>query len=729
MTRVISVLFPVGVPEAFDYLLPDDVARNGDDAAGPYVGQFVYAPLGKQVKLGVIWSVGGNAGERNLKSVLEIKKCPALSFSLVAFVNFTARYNCTSPGMVLRMVIRSYKALDPSPVVTKYMPTGALPAKMTPARAQVLDLRGVWPGRAAQIAQAAGVTPAVVSGLAKAGGLAAIKEPLDAPFDVPDADFVSPDAVDLTPGQVEAGADLASLVAKRDFNVALLDGVTGSGKTEVYFESVAEALRQGGQVLVLVPEIALTQAGMSRFAARFGAAPAQWHSAMSEAARRRTWREVFTGRARLVVGARSALYLPFKNLRAIVVDEEHDTSYKQEEGVIYNARDMAVARSKFEGASVVLASATPSLESLHNARTGRYVHLQLPERPGAAVLPDIELLDMKENRPEKGRYLSPPVIEAVQAALDKGEQAMLYLNRRGYAPLIICRACGTKLKSPDTDSWLVEHKRSGRAVCHRTGFSMRMPTVCTTCKAEDSLHPIGPGVERIEEEARALFPAARIEVLSSDTAGNPEHIRERIARMAEGGIDILIGTQMVVKGHNFPRLTFVGVVDGDMSLSGGDLRAGERTYQTLVQVAGRAGRADKAGHAIIQTHRPEHEALAALAAGDRDMFINVELEMREMLGLPPYGKLAAVIISGPDPKAADDAARAFLNKAPRADGIEILGPADAPIAMLRGRFRRRLLIQAEPGVNLPAYMATWRSAYRPKSKVKIQIDIDPQSFM
>ena len=730
MTRVISILFPVGVPEAFDYALPDDV--DGADAIT--VGQFVYAPLGKQVKLGVVWSIGANAGERNLKSVLEIKKCPALSISLVKFVNFTARYNCSSPGMVLRMVIRSYKALDPSPVVTKYVRSGQTPAKMTPARAQVLELTDVWPGRASEIAQAAGVTPAVVSGLAKAGGLRTMREPLDAPFDVPNPDFVSPDAPELTDGQKLAGADLAGLVAKRAFNVALLDGVTGSGKTEVYFESVAEALRQnidgqGGQVLVLVPEIALTQAGMSRFAARFGAAPAQWHSAMTEAARRRTWREVFNGRAQLVVGARSALYLPFKNLRAIIVDEEHDTSYKQEEGVIYSARDMAVARGKLEGASVVLASATPSLESLHNARTGRYVHLQLPERPGAAVLPDIELLDLKEHRPDKGRYLAPPVVEAVQAALDRGEQAMLYLNRRGYAPLIICRNCGTKLKSPDTDSWLVEHKRTGRAMCHRTGFSMRMPVRCPTCKAEDSLHPIGPGVERIEEEARALFPAARTEVLSSDTAGNPEDIRARIARMAEGGIDILIGTQMVVKGHNFPRLTFVGVVDGDMSLSGGDLRAGERTYQTLVQVAGRAGRADKPGHAIIQTHRPEHEALVALAAGDRELFINVELEMREMLGLPPFGKLSAVIISGPDPKAADTAALAFLNKAPRADGIEILGPADAPIATLRGRARRRLLIQAEPGVNLPAYMATWRAAYRPKNKVKIQVDIDPQSFM
>ncbi|MEE9347442.1 MAG: primosomal protein N' [Robiginitomaculum sp.] len=743
MTRIISVLFPVGVPEPFDYLLPDDVPFA--QSAG--LGSFVYAPLGNQMKLGVIWSIKDNAAQshaqkpkRPLKSVGEVKNCAPLSVSMLKFVDFTAKYNCCPQGLVLRMVIRSYKALGPSPIVTKYAPSNTLPTKMTPARQQVIDamasgeLADILPARAAEIAKAAGVSPAVVSGLAKVGGLRAIKEPLDAPFDVPNPDHVSPRAVTMTDGQIAASAELRALVAQREFNVALLDGVTGSGKTEVYFESVAEALRQtidgqGGQVLVLVPEIALTQAGLSRFADRFNAVPAQWHSAMGEAARRRTWREVATGRARLVVGARSALYLPFKNLRVIIVDEEHDTSYKQEEGVIYNARDMAVVRGKIEGASIVLASATPALESLVNARTGRYHHIILPERPGAAIMPEVGLVDLKEDKPERGKYLSAPLIEGARESLGRGEQVMFYLNRRGYAPLIICRNCGEKLKSPDTDSWLVEHRRTGRAMCHRTGFSMRMPTICPNCKSDDSLQTVGPGVERIEEEARGLFPDARIEVFSSDTSGSPEQIRARIARMAGGEIDILIGTQMVVKGHNFPRLTFVGVVDGDLGLAGGDLRAGERTYQTLVQVAGRAGRADRPGRALIQTHMPEHEALAALAAGDREGFIRAELDMREILGLPPYGKLAAVIISGPDPRAADDAARAFTLKAPRADGIEILGPAEAPMAMLRGRHRRRLLITAEPSVNLPAYMAAWRAKYRPKSKIKIQIDIDPQSFV
>ncbi|PHR57428.1 MAG: primosomal protein N' [Robiginitomaculum sp.] len=726
MRSIAKILFPVNVPEPFDYVVPQGmrVAR----------GDFVFAPIGKQMKLGVVWELGTAESEsipgRKLKEIAERKNCRGLNVGMLKFVDWTAKYNCASLGMVLRMVLRSYKALDPSPIVTLYQPSTTVRlAGLSPARKRVLDLEGVWPARAADIAKLASVSASVVKTMAGVSGLLEqITAPLDPPFDVPNPDYDERKFA-LTPKQIAAGKVLSDLVAEQSFNIALLDGVTGSGKTEVYLEAAAQALRQGGQVLILVPEIALTQAGLRRFTERFDAEPAQWHSAMGEAARRRTWREVAQGRAKLVVGARSALYLPYADLQLIVVDEEHDNSYKQDEGVIYNARDMSVVKAKLSGASIVLASATPSLESLTNARTGRYVHVILPERPGSAVMPEIELVDLKEDPLPSGKFLSQPLVDGVKAALDQGDQAMLYLNRRGYAPLIICRACGGKLKSPDTDSWLVEHRRTGRAMCHHTGFSMPMPRACPECKVEDSLHAVGPGVERVAEEAAILFPDARIEVLSSDTAGNPERIRARMEAMAAGDIDIMVGTQMVVKGHNFPHLTFVGVVDGDLGLAGGDLRAGERTYQTLVQVAGRAGRAEKPGRALIQTHMPEHEALEALADGDREGFIAAELAMRELLGLPPYGKLAAVIISAPDANKADEFARKFLAKAPRAEGIEIMGPSEAPIAILRGRHRRRLLIKAEPSVNLSAYMNSWKSRLRPPNKTKLQIDIDPQGFM
>ena len=716
--RNAQILFPVNVPGAFDYAIPYELVVNR--------GDFVFAPIGKQMKLGVVFDIVADDGSRKLKDVAQVKATQPLSDEMLRFIEWTAKYNCVSPGLVLRMVVRSYKALDPSPFVTQFSPSGVLPSKMSAAREAILERGGPFPARASEIAERAGVSAGVVRGFENAGGLTAQSLPVDGPFGVPN---VMHGGMALTAAQRAASDDLIAQVAKHDFNVSLLDGVTGSGKTEVYFEAVAEALKNGGQALVLVPEIALTQAGMSRFEARFGVAPAPWHSQLGDAPRRRVWREVAQGRAQLVVGARSALYLPFPKLRLIVVDEEHDTSYKQEEGVIYNARDMAVVRAKIAKHSVVLASATPSLESLVNARTGRYAHVILPERPGAVTLPEIDLVDLKDTPPEKGDFISLPLIEATKAVLERGEQGMLYLNRRGYAPLIICRNCGEKLKSPDTDSWLVEHRRTGRAVCHQTGFSMRMPTACPDCKAEDSLTPVGPGVERVAEEAARHFPEAKIEIFSSDTAGNPAEIAARMARMEQGDIDILVGTQMVVKGHNFPHLTFVGVVDGDLALAGGDPRAGERTYQTLVQVAGRAGRADKPGHALIQTHQPDHEALAALAAGDRERFISAELGLREALLLPPFGKMAAVIISGEDLKKTEALAKKFVSLAPRTEGVEILGPSEPPIGRLRGRYRRRLLVQAEPMVNLPKYMTMWRGRLRLPSKYKLQIDIDPQSFM
>ncbi|MGB6317514.1 MAG: primosomal protein N' [Litorimonas sp.] len=721
-----QLLFPVNVPGAFDYAVPDGmrVAR----------GEFVFAPIGKQMKLGVVMGTAPAPAEegRDLKEVAEVKPTRPLPEATLDFIDWVARYNVASPGQVLRMVLRSWKALDPSPIATLYEPTGARPLNLNPARRAALDEGGPFPARASEIAKRAGISAGVVKGMVKAGLMRADERPVDPPYPDPDPDRPGRE---LSPAQTRAAGELVAQVRKNAYSASLLDGVTGSGKTEVYFEAVAEALRQrdggqGRQVLILVPEIALTQAGLSRFRQRFGAEPVAWHSSITDMERRRAWREVAHGRAKLVVGARSALFLPFANLGLIVVDEEHDTSFKQEEGVIYNARDMAVLRGRLEDRPVILASATPSLESLQNARSGRYAHVVLPERPGAITLPEIGLIDMKDHKPEPGSFLSEPMVQAVAERISRGEQSLLYMNRRGYAPLILCKACGERLRSPDTDSWLVEHRATGRAVCHLTGFSMRMPRACPKCGAEDGLTSIGPGVERIADEAQTHFPHARVEILSSDTTATPDEIKARLGRMERGEIDILVGTQMVVKGHNFPKLTFVGVVDGDLLMGGADPRAGERTYQTLVQVAGRAGRADKAGTALIQTHHPEHEALQALVAGDREMFVGVEMAMRDMLGLPPYGRLAAVIVWGPDLKKTKDLAKDFLAKAPRADGIEILGPSEAPIARLRGLYRRRLFVRAEPHVNLSKYMTAWRANWkRVPAKYKIQIDIDPQSFV
>ena len=482
-------------------------------------------------------------------------------------------------------------------------------------------------------------------------------------------------------------------------------------------------------MLVLLPEIALTQAVTTRFEERFGAIPAEWHSAAGSAARRRVWREVAAGRARIVVGARSALFLPFRKLRLIVVDEEHDQSYKQEEGVTYHARDLAVLRASTEPCAIVLASATPSLETLSNAQQGRYAHLRLHARPGVSQLPEIAIADMRMAPPETNRWIGPDLANAIERTLAAKEQALLFLNRRGYAPLVICRNCGERLKAPDTDSWLVEHRYTGRLVCHLTGFTMEKPRACPHCGATGSLTGVGPGVERLAEEVHTRFRGARVEVLSSDTINSAEDLRALITRMETGEIDILIGTQIVAKGHNFPTLTLVGVVDADAGLRGGDLRAGERTFQLLLQVAGRAGRADKPGRAIIQTYAPDSPAIALLAAGDRDAFFAHELDQRRLVGFPPFGRLGAVILSAPSSEQVDDAARVFSEAQPNATGIDVWGPAPAPITILRGRHRRRFLIRSDRNVDLSAFLAAWRERVKLPSAVRLTLDVEPYSFM
>jgi primosomal protein N' (replication factor Y) len=581
---------------------------------------------------------------------------------------------------------------------------------------------------AAELARAAGVSAGVVKGLIDEGGLEVVELAAEARFDEPD--FARPGSA-LNPSQAAAGRLLCEMLDEGGFNVALLDGVTGSGKTEVYLEAAAHALAQDptAQVLILLPEIALTQAVIGRVAARFGAQPGEWHSDVAPPARRRVWEAVAQGCCRIVVGARSALFLPFANLKLIVVDEEHDGSFKQEDGFIYHARDLAVVRGKIEASSVVLASATPSLETLRNAETGRYRWLRLSARHGTAQLPEIHLVDLREAPPESGRWLSPPLVEAVRQTLERDEQTLLFLNRRGYAPLVLCKACGERLCAPDTESWLVEHRYSGRLVCHLTGFSMPKPDRCPHCGAKDSLVSIGPGVERVEEEARLLFPDARVAVFSSDTVFDAREARRLVEAMAAGEIDILVATQAAAKGHNFPKLTLVGVVDADLGLRGGDLRAAERTFQLLAQATGRAGRRDRPGRALLQTYAPEHSVMQALKAQDRDAFVAAEMEERQLAKLPPFGRLAAVIASGPDAAQLDAFMREMARAAPNAEGVEVYGPADAPLSLVRGRRRKRFLVRADRGVDLSAYMATWRARVKPPAAIRLAIDIDPYSFL
>ncbi|ATQ44513.1 primosomal protein N' [Caulobacter mirabilis] len=720
MTRIASILLPMPLPEAFDYAEPE-----GMELA---IGDHVAVPLGPRTARGVVSALReGAGGNRPLKPVLEKLDDPALPEGTLRFVEWAARYSVDVPGQPLAMALRGLRAPRPKPA-RLLEATGQAPGRMTPAREKAIAAAAEGPLPPSDLAAKAGVSAGVIKGLVDEGALAVRLETPDIRFD--DLDLASPGPV-LNPGQRAAADVLVEMVHAGGFQSALLDGVTGSGKTEVYLEAVAAALAADptAQVLVLLPEIALTQAVLTRFQARFGGMPAEWHSAVPPPRRRQVWEGVASGKARIVVGARSALFLPYANLKLIIVDEEHDGSFKQEEGFIYQARDLAVARAHLEKCAVVLASATPSLETLWNAGQGRYRWLRLAARHGASQLPDVELIDMRETPPETGRWLSPPLVRAMAETFERGEQTLLFLNRRGYAPLVLCRACGERMKAPDTDSWLVEHRYTGRLVCHLTGFSMPRPDKCPHCGAQDSLVSIGPGVERVEEEVRSLFPQARVAVFSSDTVFDAEGARTLVATMAAGEIDVLVATQAAAKGHDFPNLTLVGVVDADLGLRGGDLRAGERTFQLLAQASGRAGRRERPGRALLQTYAPEHAVMQALKDQDRDAFVEAEMMGRELAALPPFGRLAAIIVSGPDPAALETYVRNLASVAPNAEGVDIFGPADAPLALVRGRRRKRFLVRADRTVDLQGFLAAWRARARPPGQIRVTLDVDPYSFL
>lgn len=707
---------------ALDYRAPEALALAP--------GDIVRVPLGPREILGVVWEADRLPAKEvpveKLRAVLGRYDAARIEAPLRRLVEWIADYYLAPPSAVLRMAISSPGALDGAREITEYRPTGVLPGKLTPQRLQALERLEGRQGLISELARHAEVSDAVIRGLVKAGAIESLRVSADQPIPVPDPDFHHPALED---GQRHVANTLVEAVRAGGFTPYLLDGVTGSGKTEVYFEAVAEALRHQGQVIVLVPEIALTEPWLRRFEARFGCAPVAWHSDLRSTERRQAWRAAASGEARVVVGARSALFLPYANLRLVVVDEAHETSFKQEEGVAYHARDVAVVRAQLEDCPVVLATATPAIETRVLAERGKYVHLTLPQRYGGAEMPSIETIDLRSHPPARGRWISPPLLAALEATLDRGDQALLFLNRRGYAPLTLCRACGERVNCPNCTAWLVEHRLTRRLQCHHCGFVTPPPKACPSCGAEDMLVPCGPGVERVAEEVAQLLPQARVAIVTSDTIWSPARAAALIAAVDSGEINLLIGTQLVTKGYHFPNLTLVGVVDADLGLSGGDLRAAERTYQQIAQVAGRAGRGAKPGKVYLQTHQPEAPVIRALVEGDVEGFYTAETAARREHGMPPFGRLAGIVVSGPDEREVIETARALGRSAPDEEGIGVLGPAPAPLAMLRGRHRHRLLVHARRSADVQSMLRDWLAKVPVPSSVRVTVDVDPYSFL
>jgi len=722
-TRVIDVLVPVALDQTYSYRVPAGLDLSP--------GDLVSVPLGARGEtMGVVWADNATPDPRlhnRLKDVSDKLDLPPLKPELRKFIDWVADYTLASRGMVLRMALRMGEHLGPARERLGVRLAGPPPQRMTPPRARVMALLadGLTRGKG-DAARDAGVSAGVVDGLIDVGTLETVVLPPEPVARMPDPDFRKPE---LSLGQLAAADALRLTVAQGGYTVTLLDGVTGSGKTEVYFEAVAENIRKRRQTLILMPEIALTAQSLDRFAARFGVRPAEWHSQLSPRLRARTWAAVAANEVSVIVGARSALFLPYADLGLIVVDEEHDPAYKQEEGAHYHARDMAVVRGNVAKIPIILASATPSVESEVNARRGRYKRIDLPERFGGASLPLIEAIDMRREGPPRGRFIAPLLAEAVKNALESRQQALLFLNRRGYAPLTLCRACGYRLQCPNCDAWLVDHRFKRRLVCHHCGFSMPPPAECPQCHATESFAPIGPGVERLEQEAAELFPDARILVLSSDLVESMERLRSELDDVAQGRFDVVIGTQLVAKGHHFPKLNLVGIVDADLGLGNGDPRAAERTFQLLHQVVGRAGREEGRGVGFLQTHQPEHPVMKALISGDREAFYASEIALREKTGYPPFGRLAALIVTANERYEAESFARMLVTQSPVSDQVRILGPAEAPIAVVRGRHRFRLLVKSPRDFNLSAYLRQWLAeAARPRGNVRLEVDVDPQSF-
>ncbi len=719
----VSVMLPVPINSNYDY-------RCGGNCLCP--GDIVEVPFGARLLVGVVIGPGeGQIAEIKLRPISRHISAISLTKETMDFIYWVASYNMIPVGLVLKMVLSIPDVFNRSNQVVAFSKSDLAPSenmKMTSGREKVLEfLTDKAPRTLSEIRNGTNVSNSVIKGLIKTGSIEQIlinSDPVDPLPDLPVAD-----AVILNAEQTAAAKSLCAAVDKKQFSVWLIDGVTGSGKTEVYFEAVAEAMRSGSQVLILVPEIALSQSFLKRFQKRFGIRPAEWHSDLSKKIRRTTWRTVAEGRAKVVIGARSALFLPFRNLGLIVVDEEHEASFKQLEGTRYHCRDMAVVRARIIGIPTILVSATPSLETLHNVELGRYTRVSLLDRFGGAELPVVEAIDLRRSSASGGGWISPKLQQAIAETLDRKEQILLFLNRRGYAPLNVCNVCGYRHECSSCSSWLVQHKGAAQLQCHHCGFTISIPSGCPACDAIDALTAAGPGVERIAEEVFSLFPKARSRIASSDTFNSTMAANELIDTIRSGEVDIVIGTQVIAKGYHFPKITCVGVLDADLGLSGGDLRAGERTYQLLHQVAGRAGREYRKGKVWLQTRQPENPLIKALVNWDRKGFLDIEKRARREAGMPPYGRLVSIVVSAVSSNQADDTARLVAASSPLTDRAEILGPAPAPIAILRGRHRRRFLIKADKNLNVQKLVAAWLSAVKIPRKSRVEIDVDPYSFL
>lgn len=724
---VVKVLIPNVVNAGYDYRL-----------TGPAtLGQFVACRVMNRPYIGVVWGFGDSGlPAEKIKDVSAVYDA-RLAITDLQWIAKMSGWTLMTPGAVLRLIVNVPDAFSPPKMEQLYGLNITDAVRMTASRQAVADAfasNDNEPMSATDVQNIARVSPAVVRTMIS-GGILVPKEQRARPTEYNAPEYHDCGNIVLNPEQQSAADVIGAAIDRGGFSVHLLDGITGSGKTQVYFDAAWRAYSRGGSVLLMMPEIALTAQFMHRFAARFGAAPVVWHSNLTAARRREIWRGVLRGEIRMVVGTRSALFLPWQNLGLIVVDEEHDTSYKQEDMGNYHARDMAVLRGKIAGFPVVLASATPSAETLQNVASGKYQVLRLTSRVGGAQLPKIETIDLRESRPEpyqvsdvlNNGFLSVPLCNAISDTIAAHRQVMLFINRRGFAPIVQCKKCGWVAGCPDCSVGMTYHRAVGKLLCHMCGRTAPMPTKCPDCGGDVSMR--GAGLEKIAEEVSVRFPSARVALVSSDTISTRQSLERIVAKMESGEIDIVIGTQILAKGHHFPNLTLVGVVDADMGLFGTDFRAAEHTFQQLFQVAGRAGRGEFPGRVLLQTYQPQHPVLCAICAGDRDAFMAADMASRQSAKMPPFGQLIAVIVECQREDTLKKYCAGLAAAAPHAPGVKIMGPIAAGVYQIRNWYRMRFLVMGGPTTLLQPVVAHWLRAIKQPANMRVKVDVNPQNFM
>jgi len=716
--KFLSVLLPINIDRPFTYSSEEKLD----------IGTIVKVSFGKRELYGVVWEadkIEKKPDNIKIKSIIEVVgegKDYILPKDMVYFIKWISDYYLMPLGLVLKASLKQqfFQKKSRASYVLKINPKHQ--AKITEKQKIVLEefkQNKIIDKRS--LITKTGISNSIISRMIKNEIL--IEEEAHENITKINLDT----KIELNSDQLKASRALVK--STKNNEVVLLDGITGSGKTEVYLSAVNEILHQGDQVLILLPEITLTHDFVHNLKKRYKYQIAEWNSSLTENQRRNIWFGVLNKEIKLIIGARSSLFLPFKKLGLIIVDEEHDQSYKQEDGIIYNARDMAILKSKQLNIACILSTATPSVESYDNVLQNKFQRTSLKNRFHGTQLPSIKFIDMRKADKIKESFLPVEIVEDIKANYERGEQSLLFLNRRGYSPLSICSKCGVRVDCPNCDTWLVLHKNNSQYICHKCGHTEDTNKECKSCHSQNTIVPSGRGIERVDEEIARIFPEIKRMIFSSDYLNNPTDILSALEKIKNNEIGLIIGTQLVSKGYNFPNLTYVGVLDGDFGLELSDIRSAERTYQILNQVAGRAGRMKEDSVVKILTHMPEHPIIQSITNNQKEDFYNTELAIRKSAGMPPFSRLASIIISSSDKVLLLDYVRRLdkLKNTPK--NIDVFGPIEAPLSKLRKKYRMRFLIRSPKNSHIQFYIERWLKTLKINPKIRVVVDVDPYNFL